>query len=148
VARPSGRDCSSTRALASLALDVELSELERSALASHVRVCAECARFERDIAGLTAAIRAAEHEVPTALPRVSAARRPSRLRRGAAVASALAAASALGAFAAGSQSVRSAPPPKPQLVAQRTLGQDMILMHSERQPFPHPRRWPRTRLVL
>src|SRR5437763_3618232 len=97
---PSRHDCESARALASLALDVELSELEDSALAAHVRRCTDCARFQRDIAVVTDALRTAEHEAPAALPQVR--RRPGRVRRGALVASALAAACGLGVLAAGS----------------------------------------------
>ena len=142
----SRHDCESARALASLALDVELSELERSALAAHLRRCADCARFQRDIAVVTDALRTAEHEAPAARPQVRRARRPGRLRRGALVASALAAACGLGVLAAGSRSEHTAPAPRPQLLAQRSLGWDALLLHSERQPHHQPR-WPNSRLL-
>jgi anti-sigma factor RsiW len=56
----------------SLALDGELSEIERVSLRAHVGRCAACAAFEGDMGALTMELRAAPHErpaVPVALPR-------------------------------------------------------------------------------
>jgi predicted anti-sigma-YlaC factor YlaD len=150
VTSPSRLDCDGARALASQALDVELSELERAALASHLRRCGDCARFEACAGWLAEALRAAERAYPVELPQVRGPRRRAvRVRRGAGVATAIAAAFALGVFAAGSRTVHSAPQKRPELVALRsTLGQDMLIMRSERQPLGPRERWPQTRLPV
>jgi hypothetical protein len=139
--------------LASQAIDLELSELEHAALASHLRRCEDCARFERCAGWLADTLRAAEPVAPAepvALPRVrSPRRRRGRVvSTGAGVAAAVAAAFVLGVFTAGSRTVHSAPEKRPQLVALRSLGQDMLIMRSERQPFDPNERWPLTRLPV
>lgn len=52
--------CERTRGWASLALDDELSEFERSLLLGHVERCADCAAFLADLRQFTAELRAAE----------------------------------------------------------------------------------------
>jgi predicted anti-sigma-YlaC factor YlaD len=149
VTSPSRLDCDGARALASHALDAELSELEHAALASHLRRCGECARFERCAGWLAETLRAVEPAHPAPLPQMPVRRRAGRrIRRGAGVAGAIAAAFVLGVFAAGSRTVHSAPQQRPQLVAMRSLGQDMLIMRSERQPFSPGQRWPQTRLPV
>ncbi|HET7170775.1 MAG TPA: zf-HC2 domain-containing protein [Gaiellales bacterium] len=150
MASPSRLDCDGARALASQALDLELSELERAALASHLRRCGDCARFEQCAGWLADAVRAAAPAEPVALPQVRGPRRRRArvARRGAGVAAAVAAAFALGVFTAGSRTVHQAPEKPPQLVALRSLGQDMLIMRSERQPFDPGERWPLTRLPV
>ncbi len=146
---PSRLDCNGARALASQALDAELSELERAALASHLRRCADCAHFERCAGWLAERLRAAEPAVAVALPQVrSRRRRVGGVRRVAGAGAAIAAAFVLGVFAAGTRSVHSAPEQRPQLVALRSLGRDMLIMRSERQPFDPSVRWPQTRLPV
>jgi len=150
VASPSRLDCNGARALASQALDAELSELERAALASHLRRCGECAHFERCAGWLAETLRAAEPAAAAALPHVRTRRRRrvGGVRRVAGVGAAIAAAFALGVFAAGTRSVHSAPQQRPQLVALRSLGRDMLIMRSERQPLDPSVRWPQTRLPV
>jgi predicted anti-sigma-YlaC factor YlaD len=56
----------------SLALDGELSEIERVLLRAHVGRCAACAAFEGDVGALTVELRNARRErpaTPVALPR-------------------------------------------------------------------------------
>lgn len=63
--------CERAREWSSLALDGELSELERVLLNSHLRRCAACAAYVVDITTITATIRAAELEPvpqPVAIP--------------------------------------------------------------------------------
>jgi predicted anti-sigma-YlaC factor YlaD len=149
VTSPSRLDCDGARALASQALDAELTELERAALSSHLRRCADCAHFERCAGWLAETLRAAEPAVAAALPQVRARRRRAAgVPRVAGVGAAIAAAFVLGVFAAGSRSVHSAPEQRPQLVALRSLGRDMLIMRSERQPFDPSVRWPQTRLPV
>ena len=146
---PSRLDCNGARALASQALDAELSELERAALSSHLRRCADCAHFERCAGWLAETLRAAEPAVAAALPQVRARRRRlGGVPRVAGVGAAIAAAFVLGVFAAGTRSEHSAPEQRTQLVALRSLGRDMLIMRSERQPFDPSVRWPQTRLPV
>jgi hypothetical protein len=63
--------CRRTRELVSLALDGELSELDGARLDAHLAVCASCSELERELSGLTVALRAAplEHlSRPISLP--------------------------------------------------------------------------------
>ncbi|HEY1359154.1 MAG TPA: zf-HC2 domain-containing protein [Thermoleophilaceae bacterium] len=146
---PSRLDCNGARALASQALDAELSELERAALASHLRRCGDCAHFERCAGWLAETLRAAEPAVAATVPQVRGRRRRvGGVPRVAGVGAAIAAAFVLGVFAAGTRSVHSAPEQRPQLVALRSLGRDMLIMRSERQPFDPSVRWPQTRLPV
>jgi anti-sigma factor RsiW len=55
----SSADCARIRALASQALDEELSELERSAVAAHAESCASCDGIIARMGSLTTALRSA-----------------------------------------------------------------------------------------
>ena len=65
-------ECERARLWVSLALDGELSEIERVSLRAHVERCAACAAFEHDVDALTMELRSAPPErpaTPIALPR-------------------------------------------------------------------------------
>ena len=53
-----GALCERARSWAALALDGELSELERKLLRAHVMRCADCSRFEVEVAAVTRELRA------------------------------------------------------------------------------------------
>src|ERR1700748_1097304 len=67
-------ECEYARARVSLALDGELSQVERAHLRAHVGCCTECAAYARDLDGLTQELRSA----PLQRPR---GRAPARRRR-------------------------------------------------------------------
>ncbi|HEY2372235.1 MAG TPA: zf-HC2 domain-containing protein [Gaiellaceae bacterium] len=67
-------ECEYARARASLALDGELSQVERAHLRAHVERCTGCAAYARDLDGLTQELRSA----PLQRPR---GRAPARRRR-------------------------------------------------------------------
>lgn len=76
-------DCESARMWAALAPDGELSELEQRSLRSHLRSCASCTGFAREVQGVTLLLRSEELVSPSsiaAVPRL-APRRHSRLTR-------------------------------------------------------------------
>jgi predicted anti-sigma-YlaC factor YlaD len=111
-------ECERARRWASLGLDGELSQVEEALLRAHVGRCAACARYSRDLDGLTRELRTA----PLARPRlgVPARRRTSGmrgLRLGAAAAAAIAIAAGLGSLA-GSLTSRTTSPPARQATAQ------------------------------
>jgi Putative zinc-finger len=60
--RPVQGQCERARQWASVGLDGELSSFERALLADHLGKCPECREFSADVAGLTAALRAAPYE--------------------------------------------------------------------------------------
>jgi predicted anti-sigma-YlaC factor YlaD len=108
-------ECEHTRARVSLALDGELSQVERAHLRAHVGRCTDCAAYARDLDGLTQELRAAPLQRPHG-------RVPARRRRPAArrlqlglVAAVVAVAAGLGSLAGSltSQSMThgGAPPP-------------------------------------
>jgi len=72
-------ECERTRSRASLALDGELSQVERANLCAHVGRCTECAAYARDLDGLTQELRAAPLQRPRG--RVPARRRRPGARR-------------------------------------------------------------------
>jgi anti-sigma factor RsiW len=72
-------ECERARARASLALDGELSQVERAHLRAHVGRCAQCAVFARDLDRLTQELRSAPLQRPGA--RVPARRRNSGARK-------------------------------------------------------------------
>jgi predicted anti-sigma-YlaC factor YlaD len=72
-------ECERTRARASLALDGELSQVERAHLRAHVGRCTDCAAYARDLDGLTQELRAAPLQRPHG--RVPARRRRPAARR-------------------------------------------------------------------
>jgi predicted anti-sigma-YlaC factor YlaD len=72
-------ECEYARARASLALDGELSQVERALLRAHVGRCTECAAYARDLDGLTQELRSAPLQRPRG--RVPARRRRPRARR-------------------------------------------------------------------
>src|SRR5690242_16588963 len=72
-------ECERTRARASLALDGELSQVERAHLRAHVGRCTECAAYARDLDGLTQELRSAPLQRPRG--RVPARRRRPGARR-------------------------------------------------------------------
>jgi hypothetical protein len=71
AARVTSQACERARTWASLGLDGELSELERSLLRAHLDRCASCSAFAREVGAVTEALRAAPLEAlerPIALP--------------------------------------------------------------------------------
>jgi predicted anti-sigma-YlaC factor YlaD len=72
-------ECERARARASLALDGELSQVERAHLRAHVGRCTDCAAYARDLDGLTQELRAAPLQRPHG--RVPARRRRPAARR-------------------------------------------------------------------
>jgi len=72
-------ECDRTRAQVSLALDGELSQVERAHLRAHVGRCTECAAYARDLDGLTQELRSAPLQRPRG--RVPARRRRPGARR-------------------------------------------------------------------
>ena len=64
-------DCVPARQQISLRLDGELSEFEEDLLEAHLRVCGHCRSYASEVAGTTAALRAAplEKSIPVQLPR-------------------------------------------------------------------------------
>jgi hypothetical protein len=154
MAAPPTLDCERARALSSLAIDSEASELEHVALAAHLGVCAECARFHREAWHVATAVRTVPFEgAPRAL---WAARERRRRRRGvglvAAVAMSLAVAGGMGAAVA--RMGHSARPPHSQpaiVVAQRpfSLARELLVYRTEHGwHAPAPTRWPRNRLII
>jgi anti-sigma factor RsiW len=109
-------DCERTGALASLALDAQLSEVEEARLTAHLRACPECERRVGEMRALTDALRGAPLEEPArrlVVPaRIGRARRSRHLAARAALAATLAAAAAgLGVLAGsvGREPAREAP---------------------------------------
>jgi hypothetical protein len=155
MAGPPTLDCERARAIASLAIDSESSELEHVALAAHLRGCAECARFHRKAWQVATAVRTVPLE---AAPRPLWAAREGRRRRtglgwAAAVAMSLAVAGGMGAAVA--RMGHSAQPehPGPALVvAQRapfSLARELLVYRTEHGwHAPAPTRWPRNRLII
>jgi predicted anti-sigma-YlaC factor YlaD len=72
------RECERARALASIGLDGELSQVGQAALRAHVGRCATCAAFARNLGALTQELRAAPLELPPVA--VSTSRRRSTTR--------------------------------------------------------------------
>jgi predicted anti-sigma-YlaC factor YlaD len=87
-------ECEHARARASLALDGELSQVERAHLRAHVGRCTDCAAFARELDGLTQELRSAPFQRPRE-------RVPARRRRPAARRLQLGLVAAVVAFAAG-----------------------------------------------
>jgi hypothetical protein len=83
----------------SLALDGALSELERTALRTHVARCAACSVFAVDLEALTKAIRAAPLEQPSVAHVFSRRRSAMRTLRLTAAAAAVMLAAGLGSLA-------------------------------------------------
>ena len=93
-----GPSCDRTRALVSRALDLQLSELERRAIAIHTARCAACRAFERESGWITETLRAAPLQP---LPRPVSITVPARRRLPARTVANLASAAALLAVALG-----------------------------------------------
>ena len=112
-------ECERARLWASLAADSELTELERAALAAHLRGCPGCAAAAEQLGGLVAAIREAPLVEP-GRPLVVAARRRHRRLHVAASAAAIFAALAFGSLA-GTLSSGGGGGAKPQNAASHRL---------------------------
>jgi predicted anti-sigma-YlaC factor YlaD len=85
-------DCDHARKWAALAPDGELSDFERRSLHLHLVACGSCARFAKEVTGMTALLRSEELVSPsfiTVLPRV-ASRRQTLVARARPVAAAAA----------------------------------------------------------
>jgi anti-sigma factor RsiW len=93
-----GPSCDRTRALVSRELDVQLSELERRAVAIHTARCAACRAFERESRWITEELRAAPLQP---LPRPVTITVPARRRLPARAVANVASAAALVAVALG-----------------------------------------------
>jgi hypothetical protein len=150
MAGPPTLDCERARAMTSLAIDSEASELEHVALAAHLRVCADCARFHREAWHVATAVRSVPHE---AAPRsLWAARDRRRRRRGLGLAAAVAMSLAVaGGVARLGHSPHSAHPQQPIVVAQRpfSLAHELLVYRTEHGwHAPAPQRWPRNRLII
>ena len=72
-------DCSTAREAASALIDGELSELEAAHLDGHLRDCADCSAYARELGALAARLRAEPLERP-ALPIFTARRRSAFAR--------------------------------------------------------------------
>src|SRR5260370_12040824 len=69
-------DCSRAREFVSCRLDGELSELEAAGLDDHLRDCAECSAYARELHALSTELRAAPLERPNITVFVATRRRP------------------------------------------------------------------------
>ena len=118
----SDRDCERARALVSLELDGELSEVEEASLAAHRRVCPECEARARELEAITSALRRAplvrRERGVVALP-AHPARRGSVAVRLAAAATLASAAAALGVLAGSGGGEPRPPAARPPEVAFR-----------------------------
>ena len=94
-------DCDRARASVSVRLDGELSELDGVRLDDHLRECANCSAYARELHALTAELRAAALEQPTVTVFVPARRRPLVRLQTAAAAAAIVAIAAGSSFAVG-----------------------------------------------
>jgi Putative zinc-finger len=76
-------ECEHARIWAALSPDGELSELERRALRSHLRVCAPCTSFAQEVEGVTSLLRSEELVRPSSIAATTrlVPRRQSRLLR-------------------------------------------------------------------
>jgi len=97
------RECDRARQSASIDVDGQLSEFERTLLEAHLVGCQSCAEFHREIAGLTHAIRAAPAAQLTRPIEVARVRRRYGLRLAPAAAAMAAAVLGLGSLLASSQ---------------------------------------------
>jgi predicted anti-sigma-YlaC factor YlaD len=148
---PPTLDCERARALTSLAIDSEASELEHVALGAHLRVCPDCARFHREAWRVATAVRTVPLE---AAPRSLWAARVRRRRTGlgwvAAVAMSLAVAGGMGAAVARmGHSTHTQHQPQALVVAQRppfSLARELLVFRTERtRSLPA---FPRNRLII
>ncbi|HEV7133522.1 MAG TPA: zf-HC2 domain-containing protein [Gaiellaceae bacterium] len=94
-------ECSRARESVSARLDGELSELEAAGLDDHLRACAECSAFARELHALGSALRTASLEQPRIQVFATARRRPLVRLQTAAAAAAIVAVAAGTSFAAG-----------------------------------------------
>lgn len=151
---PPTLDCERVRALSSLAIDSEASELEHLALAAHLGVCADCARFHREAWHVATAVRSVPLEAAPRSPWAARDRRRSRRGLGwaAAVAMSLAVAGGMGAAVARmGHSVGPAHPQATIVVAQRpfSLARELLVYRTEHGwHAPARTRWPRNRLII
>jgi len=128
--RAASRNCQRAREVVSLGLDAEISELETALLVAHLRRCAACSRFARDVSGFTRELRGASLDLPSRsltvqLPR---ARRRHALR-GATAAAALVV-GLLGVFSALDLSSNGDGPSGPGLVF-RSQGEQQRFVRSQ-----------------
>jgi anti-sigma factor RsiW len=115
----SSAHCDRARLWASLAVDGEISELERASLAAHVAACPECAAYAAELGGLVTALRSAPAVEPG---RSLFQRHPYRYTRVRAIqvvasAAAVVAAVGLGHFAASLTSPGGGTPSRSAIVA-------------------------------
>jgi predicted anti-sigma-YlaC factor YlaD len=101
-----GRQCERCRSWISLDLDAELSEFEAAVMRRHLRTCAGCRAFARDVRAATALVRAARPERPEAPVSIPAVARRARVLQGRplqrlSVGAAIAAASVAAVFGSG-----------------------------------------------
>jgi predicted anti-sigma-YlaC factor YlaD len=94
-------ECSRARELVSCRLDAELSELEDARLDDHLRACAECSAYARQLHALASAVRSAPLEQPNITVFVPTRRRPRLRIKAAAAAAAVVALAAGSSFAIG-----------------------------------------------
>src|SRR4051812_38498328 len=93
-------DCSAAREAASALLDDELSELEAAHLDGHLRECADCSAYARELGAFAARLRAEPLELP-ALPIFAARRRRPAARLQIAAAAAMIVVATGSSFAVG-----------------------------------------------
>lgn len=98
---PPPDDCPRARASVSARLDGELSELEAAGLDDHLRACAECSAFARELHALGSALRSASLEQPRIEVFATARRRPLVRLQTAAAAAAIVAVAAGSSYAVG-----------------------------------------------
>lgn len=101
--------CERARQWSSLAVDDELSRIERELLERHLAACADCARFDADVRAVTREVRAAPLETPVR-SWASRGEAEAPLRRGRVLVALVAAALLLGVLF-GSLRDRPAAPP-------------------------------------
>jgi predicted anti-sigma-YlaC factor YlaD len=121
-------DCSHAREAVSVRLDGELSELEEAGLDGHLRACADCSAFARELQALGRELHAAALEQPGIQIFVPVRRRPLAGLRTAAAAAAIVAVAAGSAFAVGGLVGNHG---RPGLAMTGIAGSDFLAVHTD-----------------
>jgi predicted anti-sigma-YlaC factor YlaD len=121
-------DCSHAREALSARLDGELSELEGAGLDGHLRACAECSAFARELQALSLGLHAAALEQPRIEIFVPLRRRPLAGLRTAAAAAAIVAVAAGSAFAVGGLVGNHG---RPGIAVTGIPGSDFLAVHTD-----------------
>ena len=130
--------CERVRQWSSLAVDGELSQLERALLRRHLEGCGPCHEFDVRLRGTTEALRATPAERPSERFRAPA-RFPARRRLGIAAVAAVVAAAGLGSLVGALLERPSGPAPGPRPTEVSFLtGDETQLRELPRQQQPAP----------